>query len=322
MIHPIPAGTRDVLPDEMRELRALSDRLRVVFERAGYGEVWTPAIEYEEVLRRGDERAAGAGFRLFDDRGNLLALRSDMTIPIARVVATRYAQAELPVRLCYFAHSYRAVERGRGQPREFLQAGVELVGAPAPQGEAEVIALVVEALSEAGLRRHRIGVGDGDLYRGLLAALGVPEEERMPLLEALSRRDLVGLEARAARLGLDAEARGLLVELPAVRGGPEVLERGEAPLAGAIENLRALHKLLAERGVADRVIFDLGLVRELGYYTGAVFEVYDPAVGFALGGGGRYDDLLGRFGRPLPACGLALDVTRVHVAQAEEERLR
>ena len=100
-----------------------------------------------------------------------------------------------------------------------------------------------------------------------------------------------------------------------------MLERADGPVAEAAEGLRALHELLAERGVADRVIFDLGLVRELGYYTGAVFEVYDPAVGFALGGGGRYDDLLGRFGRSLPACGVALDVQRVHMAQAAEEAL-
>jgi len=89
-----------------------------------------------------------------------------------------------------------------------------------------------------------------------------------------------------------------------------------------VDNLRELHELLAERGAADRVIFDLGLLRQLGYYTGPVFEVYDPAVGFALGGGGRYDELIGRFGRPLVACGMALDVGRVHLAQAAEERLR
>ena len=115
--------------------------------------------------------------------------------------------------------------------------------------------------------------------------------------------------------------RELLVRLPELRGGRDVLERADGPVAEAVESLRALHGELERRGVADRVIFDLGLVRELGYYTGAVFEVYDPAVGFALGGGGRYDDLIGRFGRDLPACGVGLDVQRVHLAQAAEEAL-
>jgi ATP phosphoribosyltransferase regulatory subunit len=232
-----------------------------------------------------------------------------MTIPIARVVATRYADVEPPLRFCHFAHAWRAIERGVGEPREFLQGGLELIGASGAEGDAEVVSLTIEALDAAGLRRHRIGIGDGSLYRTLLQELDVPEERHMPLLECLSRRDLVGLE----RVVSDLPERELLAELPTIRGGPEVLERAEG--------LRALHELLEERGVADRVIFDLGLVRELGYYTGAVFEVYDPAVGFALGGGGRYDELLGRFGRELPACGIALDMQRVHQAVAAEEAL-
>jgi ATP phosphoribosyltransferase regulatory subunit len=305
----IPPGTRDVLPEEMRELRAISSRMRAVFEEAGYGEVHTPALEYEEVLRRGEERAAGARYRTFDEQGDVLALRSDMTIPIARVVGTRYADASPPLRFCYFAHAWRAVERGVGEPREFLQGGLELIGEEGPEGDAEVVALTIEALDAVGLRRHRIGVGDGSLYRTLLRDLDVPEDRHMPLLECLSRRDLVGLE----RVVHDLPDRDLLVGLPELRGGPDVLEHAEG--------LRALHAVLEGRGVADRVIFDLGLVRELGYYTGAVFEVYDPAVGFTLGGGGRYDDLLGRFGRPLPACGVALDLQRVHQAQAAEEAL-
>src|SRR4051812_26132443 len=321
MTHPIPQGTRDVLPDEMRELRALSDRMRASFEQAGYGEVWTPALEYEEVLRTGDERAAGAGYRLFDETGQVLALRSDMTIPIARLIATRYREAEPPFRFCYFAHAYRAMDRGAGQPREFLQGGLELVGVPGAAGDAEVLALCISALDEAGLKRHRVGVGDGMLYRRLLAALEVPEQEHLPLLEALSDRNLVELEARVGGLGLAGSERELLVRLPQMRGGPEVLERAEGPAADALQELRELHGELEGRGVADRVIFDLGLVRELGYYTGAVFEVYDPAVGFALGGGGRYDELIGRFGRALPACGVGLDVHRVHLAQAAEEGL-
>jgi ATP phosphoribosyltransferase regulatory subunit len=321
MTHRIPQGTRDVLPDEMRELRALSERLRHTFERAGYGEVWTPALEYEEVLRTGDERAAGAGYRLFDENGQVLALRSDMTIPIARLVATRYRDAEPPFRLCYFGHAYRAAERGAGQPREFLQGGVELVGVPGAKGDAEVLATCISALDEAGLRRHRVGVGDGSLYRRLLESLDVPEERQRPLIVALSERNLVALEVYVERLGLGERERELLVRLPELRGGPEVLERAEGPARGALDELKELHAELERRRVADRVIFDLGLVRELGYYTGAVFEVYDPAVGFALGGGGRYDELIGRFGRPLPACGIALDVQRVHMAQAAEEAL-
>ncbi|MEA2442603.1 MAG: phosphoribosyltransferase regulatory subunit [Thermoleophilaceae bacterium] len=320
MIHRIPPGTRDVLPDEMRELRALNSRVLETWQRAGYGEVWTPTLEYEDVMRRGDERAGAAGFRTFDDHGNVLSLRADGTIPIARLVANRYEHAEGPIRLCYFAHAYRAVKVRSGQPREFLQGGMELIGVPAPAGDAEVIALTLQALDAAGLKRHRLGLGDGALYGNLLKELEVPDPERTELLEILSRRDLVGVETRVRGLGLSEAACDLLVRLPTLRGGPEVLDRADGPVARAVEGLRELYELLSESGVADRVIFDLGLVRDLGYYTGVVFEVYDPAVGFAVGGGGRYDELLGRFGKPRPACGVALDIHRVHVAQLEEER--
>ena len=158
--------------------------------------MWTPALEYEEVLRTGDENAAGAGFRTFDEQGHVLALRSDMTIPIARVVATRYAEQPGPLRLCYFAHAYRAVERGTGQQREFLQGGMELIGVDGAAGEAEVIALTLSALDEVGLARHRIGLGDGALYRALLRALEVPEG---PLLERLCAAGPRGAGAHGGR---------------------------------------------------------------------------------------------------------------------------
>jgi len=311
------------LPDEARELRQLGGRLRAVFERDGYGEIQTPALEYEDVLRLGDDRAAGAAFRLFDDQGRVLVLRADGTIPAARLVANRFADAPLPLRLFYFAHAYRAVERGAAQSREFLQAGLELMGSDAPEGDAEIVAVVLEALSSAGLRRHRIGLGDASIYPLLLAQSGVPEAERATLLAHLQRRDLPALQADVDRLGLSAATRDMLLAPATLRGGPEVLERATGPLAVAVENLRRIHELVSERNgaEADRMIFDLGLAREMSYYTGTVFEVYDPAVGYALGGGGRYDDLCGKFGRPLPACGLALDVQRVHMAQLEEERL-
>src|SRR4051795_2631632 len=173
MSFPIPPGTRDVLPDEMRELRALMDGLRSSLQEAGYGEVRTPTVEYEEVLRQGDERSAGAGWRLFDAQGNLLVLRSDMTIPIARLVGTRFADADGPLRLCYSGQAYRSVTRGSGQLTEFLQVGAELIGVPGVEGDAEIVSLALHALSACGLRRHSVGIGDGALYGSLLRALEV-----------------------------------------------------------------------------------------------------------------------------------------------------
>jgi ATP phosphoribosyltransferase regulatory subunit len=322
MNFPIPPGTRDVLPDEMRELHAVMDGLRASLERAGYGEVRTPTVEYEEVLRQGDARAAGAGWRLFDEHGQLLVLRSDMTIPIARLVGTRFAEQDGALRLSYSGPAFRSVTRGSGQLTEFLQVGAELVGVPGVEGDAEIVGLVLAALSACGLRRHSVGLGDGALYRALLDAFEVSAEDADALMGSLMQRDLVGLESRARAGGLP-EA---LYVVPGLRGGADVLDRAEELMgevaATALIELRGLYDELSGRGFAERLILDLGLVHELGYYTGAVFEVYDPAVGFALGGGGRYDQLMGRFGKPRPACGAALNVQHVHIAQAAEEKMR
>ena len=315
-IHPIPSGTRDVLPDEMRELRDITEAVRGVFELDGYGEVWTPALEYETVLGRGG--GAPPAYRVFDDHGEVLALRTDMTVPIARLVATRYPTAEPPLRFCYFAHVYRGVRPHRGQNREFLQAGIELVGSPAPDGTAEALSVLCHALTATGLRGYRIGLGDASLYRTLLRSYGVEDAVGDRLVLALVARDFVALESELARLELDDADAQQLLRVPQIRGGPDVLNDTQGPVAEAVAGLRRVHGLLAPE-VADRVIFDLGLARDLGYYTGAVFEVYDPALGAPLGGGGRYDDLLGRFGRPLPAVGFALGIDRLHIALAGEE---
>jgi ATP phosphoribosyltransferase regulatory subunit len=306
VISPIPSGTRDVLPDELRELRAITDAIRAVFDAHGYGEVATPALEYEAVLTRGDPAAADPAYRLFDEHGAVLVLRSDMTIPIARVISSRYATTPPPLRFCYVQPVYRAVRPQRGQPREILQAGIELVGAPGREGTAEAIGLLCAALDAAGLDGYRIGIGDASLYPRLLDRAGVPAAKRPQILHELVNRDLVGLQQEVE----DTE----LVRVAQLRGGPEILDA--VPEAAG---LKAIHERLPEP-VAARVIYDLGLLRSLGYYTGAVFEVYDAAFGAPIGGGGRYDELLGRFGRHLPACGWVLDVERVHAARLGEGR--
>jgi ATP phosphoribosyltransferase regulatory subunit len=225
------------------------------------------------------------------------------------VVATRYAHAEPPLRFCYFAHAYRSVRPQRGHAREMLQAGLELLGAPGPGGTAEALSVLCAGLDAAGLENYRIGLGDASLYRRLLDRLAVPAGARPQILHELVTRDFVGLARE-----VEAHRHEELVRVPQLRGGVEVLEG--IPEAG---DLRAVHDLLAP-AVAERVIFDLGLIRDLDYYTGAVFEVYDAALGAPIGGGGRYDDLLGRFGRELPACGWAMNVERLHMARVGEGR--
>lgn len=326
MIHPIPPGTRDILPDEMRELRRLHLALIEVFESRGYGEVATPAIEYDEVLARGDGRTADSAYRFFDESGELLALRSDMTVPIARLVATRYADAEGPLRFCYLANAFRAVRPQRGQMREFAQAGVELIGAPAPAGTVEVVEVLEAALDAAGLDRAVIGLGDADLFRQLLAEFDLEGDDRDTILSRLATHDLVGLEAELSRAGISAEQVDTCVALSQLRGGREVLEEARKLGGSAVERATArigeTFEALEERGAAGRVRVDLGLLRDLGYYSGAILEVYDPALGHVLGGGGRYDALLKRFGIDLPAAGFALYLERVHVAKLEEESRR
>jgi ATP phosphoribosyltransferase regulatory subunit len=153
----------------------------------------------------------------------------------------------------------------------------------------------------------------------------VTGDARQAIAERLASHDLVGLEAEIDSLGLAEAERETLVRVPAIRGGAEALaearELGGAAVERATARLAATFEALQERGVAGRVRLDLGLLRDLGYYTGAIVEVYDPAVGHVLGGGGRYDEVMGRFGRPLPAAGFALYLERLHIAQTEEERL-
>jgi ATP phosphoribosyltransferase regulatory subunit len=316
----IPSGTRDVLPDEMRELRAMTDRIRGVFDGAGYGEVYTPALEYEQTFQRADIVGARPAYRVFDEHGSVLVLRPDMTVPIARLVATRYTHVEPPLRFSYVAHAYRGVRPQRGQTRELLQAGVELIGAPGSAGTAEVLGVLCAALNAAGLQNYRVGLGDASLYPSLMEAMAVPADRRELILAELAAGDFVGVDREIQALDLAPSDADLLLRLAHTRGGPDVLHGLEGALHDALAPMREVHRLVPPN-VAERIIFDLGLVRSIGYYTGAVFQVYDPAYGVPIGSGGRYDELLGAFGRPLPAVGFALNVERLHIALTGEERL-
>jgi len=323
----IPEGVRDRLPREAARIRRLSGQLDQVFRSWGYREVVSPGFEYLETV------TAGAGslgrredlYQFFDRKGRTLALRPDMTTPIARLAATKMAGESLPLRLSYFAPVYRHRDRKAGSASEIWQAGIELIGAEGAAADAEVIALACAALAATGLEGFKIGLGHADLVEGLFAEAGVSPELEEGLKEAMVARDLVAFEKGVALARLAPEKEDLLLALVGFHGSfQQAVARfegvGNGRVGRALERIGAILQFLEALGVANQVSLDLGLVRSLGYYTGVVFEGYAPGVGSPVMGGGRYDNLLADFGGEAPATGFALEMDRLLSALERQGR--
>lgn len=315
---PIPPGTRDVLPDEMRELREIEAALTAEFARAGYSEVSTPTIEYAELLSRGGRRG-GPLYRFLDDRGELVALRNDMTVPIARLAAARLGEVEPPWRLSYLGSSFRTTSPRRADLRESGQAGIELIGTGDAVGTAEVLKVLDRSLAGVGVTGVVICIGDASLWPSLLEESGLSPAETAVCLDALAGGDLVELEEYLSSdaLGLGEWGRDL-VSISRTRGTVDVLTGleglGTVAARASAERLGAIAGALEQEDLDSEVVYDLGMARDPDYYSGEVYEVYSKRLGRSLGGGGRYDDLLEQFGVELPAVGFSLGLERLHAA--------
>ena len=328
----IPRGVRVYPPAEAAQRRAVEEAILSVFRRWGFREVITPTFEYLETFTAGAGTGGGDAVGVIDkfvDRqtGRLLALRSDLTPQVARLVATTLRHHPLPLRLCYAASVFRYEAEQAARQREFVQVGVELIGLDRPEADAEMVAMSVEACQAVGLGAFQIDVGQVEYFRGLLTALAPPPEAGRQLASAVRRRDAVELELLlAACPGPDA-VKEALAAIPSLYGGPEVLERAAALAAGvprcqeAVANLRAVYDVLVQYELAHRVIIDLGEARALDYHNGVAFGTFVKGLGFQLSSGGRYDRLLGQFGYPCPATGFAFDLDKVLQALQAEGRV-
>ena len=320
----IPYGTRDFLPAEAADKRRVESAIAAAFAAWGYDEVVTPTIEYLDTLTMGSGAALEPHmFKLFDKDNRTLALRHEMTTPIARLAGSRLKEEKLPLRLSYISDVYRYEQAQAGRQCEFFQAGVELMGSDDAAADAEIIALAINSATAAGLDDFTVCLGQVNYIRAVLQDIGLDDEGRRMVEKAMERHDLVGLEKIAASLNLSETATEIIMELPVLHGGPELLAKAEAltdseAARTAVCNLKNIYALLEDYGVADRVVFDLGVIRDFGYYTGMVFEAYAPGLGFPLAGGGRYDNLLSDFGRPCPATGFALGIDRLMLAKERQ----
>lgn len=318
-----PAGMRDLLPPHAAARRRLARAISESFARYGYELVTTPPFEHADVIERGLDTVDRRDLLRFvdSDTGEVALLRPDITPQIARVVATRLASRPPPYRLAYEGQVIRR-RRGRARrQRQIAQAGIECIGLGGPGADVEVIELASRTLDGLGLRGHRIELGLSPVARTALAAL--PEALRGEAAEALSRKDRSALEALAARAGLRGRARAVLVEMVDLWGGPEVLAEARRIFASPasaerLDALEEVHAQLVAHGLGDRLVLDLGEVRGFGYYTGPSFTLLAEGPGEAIGGGGRYDELLGRFGAPFPATGMGLDLDHLEWALASE----
>lgn len=313
----LPQGVRDILPEEARKTGLVESGILSVFERYGFKKIITPLLEYVDVLSLGmGDNLKDRVLKFIDpSTGRVVAIRPDITPQIARVVASRMRDYELPLRLCYNENVLRYQEHRDGKSREVLQIGAEYISKEAsPEADAEMITMAIEALSSIGLKNFKIDIGDVGFLRAVLDKLQIDEAQKGVIKEVIAIKDTSGLEGVLSGLaGITAEDRQLLLNLTTFYGEEEVIEKAASftkDPAGrrALDYLKRVVDIIAKKGLKDSVTIDLGEVRGFDYYTGIIFEGFASGIGKPILSGGRYDKLLERYGYPCAATGFAFDV--------------
>jgi histidyl-tRNA synthetase len=312
-----PGGTRDFLPDDIRRREYVIGVIRTVYEKYGFEPLETPAFENIEtllgkygeegnklifkILRRGEHESTGEAD---------LALRYDLTVPLARVVA-QY-QNELPkfFKRYQIQPVWRADRPAKGRFREFFQCDVDAIGSTSPIVEADILGAVAEVLTTLGFQDFRIRLNDRRLLTAILHLSGMPEHQHGDALVALDKLDKIGIE------GVERE----LVDrnIPQAVASTYLGLLRSAPDDPAARHLEEIVRLCETTPAAGKIQIDLSLARGLSYYTGAIMEIGVPDLAGSLGGGGRYDNLIGMFlGRDVPACGFSIGLERIIAVMTE-----
>jgi len=315
----VPVGMATILPHAAKQVRRLEEQLLAQVNRWGYDEIILPTFEYLDVLAPGLEPELIEHCYQFIDRttGRTLLLRPDATAQIARTVAMGLTGATLPLRLSYRTSVFRYEQEHAGRGREIFQVGAELIGLDDVMSDSEVIGLMIECLRTIGLQSFTVSLGHVGFVKGLLLRSGLSAQGQKSAEQAVARKDLPRLEEILAGERISKTAARAVREAPELYGQEEVLARGrvlaagDPALAASLERLSQVYQLLCAAGHRDSLLLDLGEFRGFDYYDGVVFDVFAEGVGAELGGGGRYDHLIGRFGNPLPSTGFGLDVDRL-----------
>jgi ATP phosphoribosyltransferase regulatory subunit len=324
-----PDGVQDILQDDCFIKRNIEQKLRVLFRSCGFNEIETPTMEFFDVFASEDAMPQENMFKFFDQQGRILVLRPDITVPVARITASKFKDAEYPLRFSYIGNVFRYNEYGGGKQNEFTQAGIEVLGVNTPESDAEVISIAIQALKETGLENFQIDIGQVEFFNGLMEETGLSEEDVSRVRTLIDRKDYVGLEEFLNRSMIDDDLKKLISGLPGYFGSVDIIEKAKAfklnkRSADALENIRSVLDILQDFGHERYVSVDLGMLRGPAYDTGIIFRGFTYGAGFPILTGGRYDKLVGEFGKECPATGFSLGINMIIMAlqrqKAETEK--
>ena len=309
-----PEGVRDIYGTEYAGKLAVEEKIQQVFHRYGYQDIQTPTFEFFDVFSREiGTRPSRDLYKFFDKEGNTLVLRPDFTPSIARCAAKYFMEEDRPLRFCYLGNAFSNTSELQGKLKEVTQMGCELIGDGSVQADAEMAAMMIAALKSTGLSDFQISIGQVEYYKGICREAGLSEEMELELREYISSKNYFGAEDFLIRKKVPEHHRSMLMKSAELQGGVEILEEASKAVTNeraiaAITRLEQLYQALCTYGVEGHVSFDLGMLSKYNYYTGVILKGYTYGAGDAIITGGRYDRLLGYFGRTGPAIGFMLAI--------------
>lgn len=311
LIH-TPVGVRDIYGQEYYKKQRIEDKIHSVMMQYGYEDIQTPAFEFFDVFSNDigttNEREL---YKFFDKEGNTLVLRPDFTPSIARCASKYFSEEASPIRLSYLGNTYTNTNELQGKLKEMTEMGAELIGDDSVEADAEMIAMVVECLLASGLEKFQISVGDVEYFKGLCQEVGLTEECELDLRDYISIKNMFGAKEYLLNRGINEENVTKLIKMFDLFGGKEILNDAASNVVNsrslaAIDRLQKLYDKLCLYGVEKYISFDLGMLSKYHYYTGVIFKGYTYGVGDAIVKGGRYDNLLEKFGKSRAAIGYVI----------------
>lgn len=320
-----PEGVRDIYAEECARKLTVQQEILKVFHLYGYQNIETPTFEFFDIFNK--ERGSVSSremYKFFDRDNNTLVLRPDMTPSIARCVAKYFMDETMPLRLCYLGSTYSNHTSYQGRLKESTQTGVELIGDDTSDADAEMIAMVIDALKASGLQEFQVELGQVEFYRGLVEEAGLDEASQELLRELIENKNYFGVEELLSEQTMSDELKQLFLKLPELFGDIEQIRLAKSMTTNpraikAIDRLERVQDILDGYGMGEYVSYDLGMLSKYSYYTGIIFKAYTYGTGEYIVNGGRYDKLLEQFGKESPSIGFAILVDQLMLALSRQK---